>query len=29
MFDGCQKAQTSTYKINEPWGYYIQHGDHS
>lgn len=24
-----QKSQTSNYKINEPWGYHVQHGNSS
>ena len=26
--EGGQKIQTSSYKVNEFWGFDIQHGDH-
>ena len=29
MGDGGQKVQTSSYKINKPRGYNVQHGDYS
>ena len=25
---GCQKLQTSSYKINKSWGDSVQHGNH-
>ena len=29
MYEGCQKVQTSSYKINESWRCKVFHGDHS
>ena len=29
MGEGCQKVQTSRYKINKSWGWKVQHNDFS
>ena len=29
MGEGVQKVQTSSYKINKPWGCNVQHGNYS